>query len=80
MASIEFTVSKHSELIRMTFKEVKDKYSVGIFSFKPKRDNGLIHAHDDMKIKSNYLIIACGNPSNIYNVFRDATCHYEIDA
>jgi Trk K+ transport system NAD-binding subunit len=80
MTSVEFSVAKDSPLIGMTFKEIKDKYNVGIFSFKPKRDNGIIQAHDNTKIKENYVIVAVGKPPHIHNIFRDATHHYEIDA
>ena len=80
MASLEFTVIKDSPLVGMTFKEAKSKYNVFIFSFRSHKDTGLIMAENDIKIKEKFVITACGNPSGVYNIFRDATGYYEIDA
>jgi Trk K+ transport system NAD-binding subunit len=77
---MEFTVIKDSPLVGMTFKEAKDKYTVDIASYKPIKNNGIIQAHEDAKIKPGFIITACGNPDGVYNIFRDATGYYEIDA
>ena len=73
MSSVEFSVVENSTIIGLTFKELKEKYNVGIFSFKTKKGRAPILARDDSKIKSGFIIKACGKKACIEKLFVDGS-------
>ena len=78
MTATKFRVIKDSPLTKMSIDEAEKKYDVKIVSYGTEKV--AYTAFGAKMIKEGYTIEACGLPSKLYDIFRDATGHYEIDA
>lgn len=78
MTSMKFKVTKDSPIAQMSIDEAEKKYDVKIVSYGSEDHS--FSAFGAKMIKDGYVIEACGLPSKLYDIFRDATGYYEIDA
>jgi hypothetical protein len=72
----KFKVIKDSPLTEMSIDEAEKKYDVKILSYGSEKTS--YTAFGAKMIKEGYILEVEGE--NTYNIFRDATGHYEIDA
>jgi hypothetical protein len=78
MTKISFQVIRGSPLINTSVGESEIKYGVKILTYKPDKISEPFTAFKGKIIKEGYILEAEGDI--IYDIFKDATGYYEIDA
>jgi hypothetical protein len=78
MTKMSFQVIRGSPLVNTSVEESEIKYGVKILTYKPSRNSEPFTAFKSKIIKEGYVLEAEGEI--IYDIFRDATGYYEIDA
>lgn len=80
MTSLFFTVHYDSPLVGMTMGDIETKYNIKIIHYKPEEHTyvDLYYIFPSTIIKPNFILTVEGEST--YDIFRDATGYYEIDA